>query len=273
MSESASLEHLLDRVTLVKGAGDRSRGQLCVMSLAALLAGERHTDAPHAVSPFIRRFAIAINDHLPEQERQRLKLFAPRMIGTNDSYDRDRAQLLLSILSDEIIPALKAERTEDWLGSSAAGRDDDMLAATLQRACRAFAGRQIGEVADCVSSLLTSCAKTAPIQPLRDRCWSRGIDILDRLCSIGGERPMNELPESRIAAAHRKLDKSGQLLVMSECAQTLLAAPMNAMQALVRLWRGPAAKPPPLPADAQTQPASAPQAAARSLYLPVDSQA
>jgi hypothetical protein len=213
MREDASLEHLLERVTLVRGAGDRGDGRLCVMSLAALIAGERHTDAPHAVSPLIRRFAIAINDGLPDADRQRLKLFAPRMVGTNDAHDKDRARLILSILTSEIVPALKAEDADHWATASGDTHDpsaalDDLIGRTLQQARKAVVGKHVGEIADCASSLLTTCAKSAPSTAIRARCWSRSIDLLDRICSVGDENRPSLAPE-QFAAAHRTLDKRG----------------------------------------------------------------
>src|SRR5260370_36562246 len=107
MSALASMEHVFGRVQLVRGKGERRRGRLCIMSFVALLAGERHTDAPVTASPFIRHFAIALNDAMPEAERQRLKLFAPRIVGTNDGLDRDRARLVKRMLAAELGPQLR----------------------------------------------------------------------------------------------------------------------------------------------------------------------
>lgn len=266
MREDASLEHLLERVTLVKGAGERGHGQLCVMSLAALIAGERHSDHPHAVSPLIRRFAIAINDALPDAERQRLKLFAPRMVGTDDMHDKDRARLLLSILTGEIVPALRAEDAKYWLAAPGDVHDptaalEDLVGRTLQQARKAVIGKNVGEVADCTSSLLVTCAKAAPNEAIRQRCWSRAIDLFDRLCSVKDENRLVMIPE-RVAAAHRTLDKSGLLkridMWMANMA-TSLARRFRAIAGRTRLVAGR-----PMPAsdssaqgtrDSQAQPA------------------
>lgn len=219
MRPDVSLEHLLDRVTLVRGSGSRRHGQLCIMSLTALLAGERHTDAPNTASIFIRRFAIAINDSLPQQERQCLKLFAPRMIGTNDNFDGDRARLLLSILTSEVVPALRAEDADYWrkMGNellNAVAVSEELINTTLRRAREGIIGRNFVEVADCASNLLITYANAARTDAIRARCWSRAIDILDRLCSVGNEIRATSLTPQRVVAAHRTLSKSNLLQQM-----------------------------------------------------------
>ena len=86
------LQRALDRVELVSGSiGDPGQGRMCLMSLVAFLAGEGHSDAPGCASPLIQAFAVAVNDLMPRAARQRLKPFAPRIIGTNDGLDGARA--------------------------------------------------------------------------------------------------------------------------------------------------------------------------------------
>jgi len=96
MSVNLEAERLYDQVELVRGTGSRNRGQLCIMSFVAYLAGERHTDHPRTASPFIRKFAIPLNDGVPTALCQDLKPFAPRIIGTNDGHDLKRAAVMIS---------------------------------------------------------------------------------------------------------------------------------------------------------------------------------
>ena len=44
-------QRVLDSIELVSGIGEPREGTACVMSLAALLAGEDHTDRPACASP------------------------------------------------------------------------------------------------------------------------------------------------------------------------------------------------------------------------------
>lgn len=49
-ASQAELERLYERIRLVGGKGSRRDARLCVMTFVALLAGERHTDAPATAS-------------------------------------------------------------------------------------------------------------------------------------------------------------------------------------------------------------------------------
>jgi hypothetical protein len=83
-----------------------SRGAgMCAMEWVAYLAGESHTDSPVCVSPVLTRFCIAFNDRLPDAERQKLRPYLARTIGTRfDGLDEERRQMctqwLLACLPD-----------------------------------------------------------------------------------------------------------------------------------------------------------------------------
>ena len=86
-------ERLYNEITLSKGAhtaGDAA----CLMEMTSLLAGERHSDNPSCVCPVITRFAIQVNDRLPDDLRQMLKPYAPAFIGTRDGQEKQRREYL-----------------------------------------------------------------------------------------------------------------------------------------------------------------------------------
>ena len=170
-------ERLFGRVQLVRGKGSRRNGRLCIMAFVALLAGERHTDAPACASPLVRQFAMALNDGLSDEHRQQLKPFAPQMIGTRDARDPDRLELLRTAWRDDIAPRLRQD--DVYVGSLAL---DDLYSHYV---CGGYFDewreRKIGTG---LAMLLTSCAGGLP----DSRCsWYRtkGIDLLDRLCDVG----------------------------------------------------------------------------------------
>lgn len=74
-----------DDIRLKRGAGfGRS---LCVMQAVAVVSGEgdtlHPTDAPQCSHPGVTQVMIHVNDHLVDDaERQRLKEYVPRIIGT-----------------------------------------------------------------------------------------------------------------------------------------------------------------------------------------------
>jgi len=197
------LERALERVELVTGVGTRDTGRMCIMSLVACLAGEEHTDSPNCASPLIRAFAIPLNDNMPHASRQRLKPFAPRILGTQDGQDAVRAEMLRRALTEEILPRLggsarapasvrrfggplwrfwamigvrRLEREAEWMMDRAAALSDG---ADLSRAIAA---------AGAVGRLLARAAREAREPEESQRLWDMAIGLLDRLCEVGARR-------------------------------------------------------------------------------------
>ena len=57
----------------------------CVMEAVAYVAGEPWSDSPECVSPVIAQFLRTWNDGLNDEDRQMLKPFIPKVIGTKAS--------------------------------------------------------------------------------------------------------------------------------------------------------------------------------------------
>src|SRR5262249_25801473 len=82
-------------------------GIMCAMEAAAWLAGESWTDSPNCVSPVVAAFLRSWNDSLPQDDRQMLKPYVVRSIGTNtgERDDEKRAWLATDWLVRECAPA------------------------------------------------------------------------------------------------------------------------------------------------------------------------
>ena len=81
-----------DGVDLVTGSGERRDGKLCVMSLAALLAGEQHSDLPSTACPVITAFVIGAHDAGGIILEILTGRFVDRVIDTNDEGRNHRAE-------------------------------------------------------------------------------------------------------------------------------------------------------------------------------------
>ena len=210
------LQRLFDRVELVSGIGTPGLGQMCVMSFAACLAGEGHTDHPSGVSPVIRSFAILLNDQMPSEIRQRLKPFAPRVLGTNDGFDTLRAELLRSALVDRLLPRA-TERASARSISEVAGRLGRLwrglrsrhvrmqMQKMLQRAeqsCRPGHELRGTQLAHAAVSLISLRARHADSGEEAEWYWNEAVALLDRMCDIGG---------ARRALEHVRMDRVGWL--------------------------------------------------------------
>ena len=97
----------IEKVVLSAGAHDpNDDGSLCVMELAAYIAGEPWSDHPACVSPVLAAFLRSWNDALDEATRQRLKPYAARVIGTaGDGKDESRAWMAVDWIARTQLPA------------------------------------------------------------------------------------------------------------------------------------------------------------------------
>jgi hypothetical protein len=85
--------------TLAYGTHPNPQDGRCAMEWVAHLAGEHHSDQPECVSPVVRALCVALNDGLDATERQRLRPYLTRTIGTTgDGRDQPRAWMALDWL-------------------------------------------------------------------------------------------------------------------------------------------------------------------------------
>ena len=191
------LQRAFDRVELVSGSiGDPGDGRMCLMSLVAFLAGEAHSDSPGCASPLIQTFAVLVNDHMPRLARQRLKPFAPRIIGTNDGLDGARAAVLLHALAEGVLAGAPGQDL-----ARAAAPPEGGVFAKLRRLWRwlrkderqrllhfALSRGDGVELAREAARLVARSARRATDARERERHWDAAIGLLDRLCDVGAPR-------------------------------------------------------------------------------------
>ena len=202
MSVNLNAERLYGEVELVRGIGNRNRGELCIMSFVAYLAGEPHTDRPSTASSFIRDFAIPLNDGIPTALRQHLKPFAPRIIGTNDGHDLKRAEVVSQMIMDEVLPramcdfAYGVEDSRHGLGNTAlfsfaAGWHNSGPTGSIASRIRAVRdAHEQGQgllFATRAGQLFVALVVCAPSQAAQRWYWAKALELLDRLCDVGAD--------------------------------------------------------------------------------------
>ena len=226
-------ESLFVQVELVAGKGRRRDARLCIMSFVALLAGERHTDAPVTASSFVRHFAIVLNDAMPHAQRQKLKLFAPRLIGTNDGFDGQRAVLVRQVFQAEVAPRISDDYAAGLLPSQIGGDatgftagyspvSHNQLDMDLDQDCSFIRNRAAATAA----RILVDCAVLSANEADRRWYWAKALDLLDRMSELGRDSPFlfdaNALP----AAA--------RMLTQARCSETLLPIIERVLHAVKR---------------------------------------
>ena len=72
-------------------------GQMCVMEMTAYIAGEPWSDHPQCVSPVIAEFLRVWNDGMNDNDRQMLKPYAARVIGTRASSEIENQRAWMAL--------------------------------------------------------------------------------------------------------------------------------------------------------------------------------
>lgn len=94
----------LDSIDLDLGNHTRFDEGHCAMEVVAWLADQGHTDAPECASPVLTRYTIRLNDRWNHDQRQQLKPYLPRMIGTGgDGKDEFRGQVAARFLVSRLL--------------------------------------------------------------------------------------------------------------------------------------------------------------------------
>ncbi len=204
MSVNLDVQRLYDRVELVAGIGDPNLDRFCVMSFVAFLAGEWFGDRPKTASQVIRKLVIPLNDRMRDDERQRLKPFAPRIIGTNDGHDADRAEVVFAAVMGEILP--KALREHGAPGDVALMTAAELARAVLcldrrarmnvEHVLAARRDRRLDVLAKESGHLIATLADTAPSEARRSWYVAEAIGLLDRLCDVGADHRQPLLDEA-----------------------------------------------------------------------------
>ncbi len=161
----------LDSITLDRGSHHDFDDGHCAMEVVAWLAGEGITDAPQCASPVLTAFTININDSWDVGDRQRLKPFLPRMVGTaGDGQDEARSYLALDWLIRVYTPA--------WLDLAGLTTEASALR-NLQRIVDMATAQAAGPVvrdASSKASAAWAAAGDAAGDAARDAAWEAAWD-------------------------------------------------------------------------------------------------
>ncbi len=99
---------LLEGTTLGHGAHRLREDGMCAMELVAYVAGENHGYAPQCASQVLTGFTIRLNDAMRDDERQALKPFLPRLIGTRAGDEARRFETMAALaVTRLLLPALE----------------------------------------------------------------------------------------------------------------------------------------------------------------------
>jgi hypothetical protein len=96
---------------LRRGNSFDPRNGACLLDAVSWFEYGKLGDHPECVCPVIAAYARRLNDDLPDGERQELKRFLPRLVGTVDvTAEKDRAEYAVRRVIREILPRLLRAR-------------------------------------------------------------------------------------------------------------------------------------------------------------------
>ena len=177
-----------DGIVLARGAHEADSGQTCFMEAVAYVAGEPWSDRPACASPVIAAFCRRWNDDLSDADRQMLKPYVPRLVGTNTGAADDGRRAWL--VADWFVRTHAAA----WLRLSGLDEQADALA-SLPELVDASSwdsakpvvekARQASDAAWAAAWAAARAAATKKLAPTVAELQQSALQLLDRLVAVG----------------------------------------------------------------------------------------
>lgn len=181
----------LDKLVLGRGghsAPSNGLVEACVMEAVAYVAGEPWSDHPECASRVLTSFLVSWNDSLPDSDRQMLKPFIPRLVGTNTGAKDEeiRAWMLADWLARECAPA--------WMRLAGVTAQAELLealapitsAASAKKAQPTLAAAQKDSAAAWAAAGAAAWAAAwAALQPTVKALQVSALGLLDRMIEVG----------------------------------------------------------------------------------------
>jgi hypothetical protein len=160
----------LEPLKLGRGSHDPPSNGLvnaCVMEAVAYVAGEPFSDHPECASPVITSFLVSWNDAMNDVDRQMLKPYIVRLVGTRTGkrHEEQRAWMLTDWLARECAPA--------WLRLAGLAGQAELLEslAPLTSAASARKAQPVLDAARKDSAAARDAARDAAWAAARDAAW------------------------------------------------------------------------------------------------------
>ena len=177
----------LDELHLDGGSHSSPEDGMCVMEAVAYFAHEPHSDKPKCVSPAIGAFLRSWNDSMSAEDRQRLKPYIPKVVGTSTTAEDEstRAWMATDWLARTFTPA--------WLDLAGLGEHASAL-----RALGELTSAELADAAIPVINAAWDAARAAARDAARAAAWAAlqptvvelqgsAFDLLDRMIAVGQE--------------------------------------------------------------------------------------
>ena len=204
----------IESLTLLAGKHDADTGEYCVMEAVAAHCGLPHTDRDvDAVCPRIEAYARALNDVMPDDQRQRLKAFITRLPNTKGTPEQDeQRRWMIQEAATAIFAAsaMRAAGLTEHADKFAAAKVTDQASSTAWAAeaaqaawaawaawaARAAQAAQAAQAAGAAQAAQAAgaaraaqAAQAAWAARAAGAAWDAAIDLLDRLIRVTEDQP------------------------------------------------------------------------------------
>lgn len=167
----------LDEIVLFRSGHSPDQPEKCFNEWATYIAGEPHSASPHCVDPVISQIAMRLNDRWSDEDRQKLKPYLLKVLGTraDKETERRRAYMALDWSARVAMPL--------WLRTAGLEADARLLEA-------------LAPVVDNASA----SAAASTLRDVRDRTWSARRAAWDGLRETVREKVRQHLSSAASAA-------------------------------------------------------------------------
>jgi hypothetical protein len=228
MTKSQLQNATLDSIYLGKGRHKSAAGGMGTMEAVAWLAGEKHSDHPECTCPVIAAYVRPISDWASDEQRQQLRAFLPRLIGSRSAdHVVRRAEFLahqavtvfLPLMYDEfeqpkIAAALRAlpptATLVQFRDSIRSARRSFFAAAAASSAAASAAAAAAYAAAASTAAYKTTSATRSARNVERQKFWEAALEALDGALTIGPAGPATLTPPMiERLKAYRTLHQKG----------------------------------------------------------------
>ena len=106
----------INELVLKSGSHSSPEYGLCFMEAVALFNGEKHSDHPGCACLVLTSYMIRLNDSMNDEERQLLKPFVTKIVGTRDGKSSKRLEILVKNAVCKVTPhVLKLTKNEELI--------------------------------------------------------------------------------------------------------------------------------------------------------------
>lgn len=177
---------------LRRGHSKNPAGGACAMDAINWLVHGKHGDKPDCACPVIGKYVIGLNDAMPDDQRQRLLAFLPRIAGSRSAaHKQARGEILARGAVRVIAPiALDAAGLDTQAAALRALSPDCTVSTAAAKAKAAAAAAEAAEVAEVAAAWAAAWAEEAAAAwaakaAAAAAAWDAALTLLDDALSAG----------------------------------------------------------------------------------------